>query len=248
MHLFRLPGIVAGFSERTDGSLNFLDRPADGQRLLWESLAVVAPLGLTPPRFATQVHQTRVLTVTDASPAGHQGEGDALLTALPGQPVGVFTADCLPVLIAAGPAVMAVHAGWKGTRQDITGKAVAALHAASGVPPVDMQVLMGPCIGSCCLELGDEVAAAFRANDERDLACFSRGAAGKWRLDLRGLNVIQCLERGVPRAHIRHVHDCTRCLPDRYFSYRQMRGRNGTQFSFIALLPAAGGPPPARGS
>lgn len=238
MHLFRGPDFVAGFSDRADGSLDFHDRTPEAAARLWTSLPAVAGLDLPPPRFAHQVHGTTLLSVTsDASP-GIQGKADALMTSAPRLPVGVFTADCLPVLVVAGTAVMAVHAGWKGTRQNITGRSIAALAAASGCPPARMQVFMGPCIGSCCLELGDEVVAEFRSTDAGTLGCFSHGA--RWHLDLRGLNVIQCLERGVPRAAIVHVNDCTKCLSDRYFSYRQMRGRNGTQFSFIARLPGDG--------
>ncbi|RCK81602.1 MAG: hypothetical protein OZSIB_0736 [Candidatus Ozemobacter sibiricus] len=240
MHLFRGPGFVAGFSDRADGSLDFSDRTPEEAGRLWAGLPAVAGLGLPPPRFAHQVHSTTLLRVGADAPAGRQGQADALMTSVPAMPIGVFTADCLPVLVVAGEAVMAVHAGWKGTRQDITGRSIAALAEATGVSPARMQVFMGPCIGSCCLELGEEVVEEFRATDPGSLACFARGA--RWHLDLRGLNVIQCLERGVARAAIRHVNDCTKCLSDRYFSYRQMRGRHGTQFSFIARLPEEGAP------
>lgn len=257
MHLFRFPGGIAGFSEKTDGNLNFLDQSPEQIAGVWRAIPAIPYHGLSLPRFASQVHGARVLVVPAGSPDGLLGAGDALATGVPGVPVGVFTSDCLPVLVAvegtpetlpagipAGKgAVMAVHAGWKGTRQGITGRAIDFLRGAFPQAQGRITVFMGPCIGACCLELGDEVAEEFRVGQLGSLGCFSQG--GKWHLDLRALNVIQCLERGIPLTSIRHVNHCTKCLPDRYYSYRYQGGRGGSLFSFIARFPDASGRPVA---
>lgn len=231
MQLIQDGNVLAAFSERTDGDLGFYRQSPAIAEAAWRALPVVRDRGLKAPFWATQVHGTRIHEIHAASKPGDQGDGDALVTGERGVPIGVFTADCLPVLIWSDAAVAAIHAGWKGTRSDIVGHTIALLAERFGVAPDSMRVTMGPCIGSCCLELGDEVPPSFRAADEGFLGFFTRGA--KWHLDLRGLNIAQCMRRGVRLEHIRHVNECTMCLPARYFSYRGEKGRQGSLFSFI---------------
>ncbi|OIP30122.1 hypothetical protein AUK22_02420 [bacterium CG2_30_54_10] len=236
MHLFRFPGGVAGFSEKADGNLNLYDPPFQRAADLWSSLPAVSSNRLAFPRFAQQIHGTTVLVVEPSETKdGCQGNGDAVLTAATGVPVGVFTADCLPVLVAADSVVMAIHAGWKGTSRGITGRSLDFLAGAFPGALSNIHIFMGPCIGGCCLELGEDVVEGFRAAEPRSIACLSHGE--KWHLDLRALNVMQCMERGVPGNKIRHVNDCTKCLSERYFSYRRQGGRGGSMFSFIARFP-----------
>lgn len=231
MHLIEAGGVLAAFSERSDGDLGFYRQAPDVAEKAWRALPVVRERVLAAPFWATQIHGTAVHDVVAGSMPGNQGDGDALVTAERGVAIGVFTADCLPVLIWSDKAVAAVHAGWKGARSDITGRTIDLLVERFGADPASLHVAMGPCIGSCCLELGDEVPPSFREADEGFLGFFSRG--GKWHLDLRGLNVAQCQRRGVRIERIRHVNDCTLCLPGTYFSYRGQKGRQGSLFSFV---------------
>ncbi|MBP7632737.1 polyphenol oxidase family protein [Candidatus Ozemobacteraceae bacterium] len=231
MHLIEDGGVLAAFSERSDGDLGLYRQASDVAEKAWQALPIVRDRGLTAPFWATQIHGRAVHDVGAGSTPGNQGDGDALMTAERGIPIGVFTADCLPVLIWSDSAVAAVHAGWKGTRGDISGRTIEMLAERFGVAPSSLHVAMGPCIGNCCLELGDEVPPSFREEDEGFLGFFTRGV--KWHLDLRGLNVAQCLRRGVRLDRIRHVNDCTLCLPGRYFSYRGQKGRQGSLFSFV---------------
>ncbi|HNW35751.1 MAG TPA: peptidoglycan editing factor PgeF [Candidatus Ozemobacteraceae bacterium] len=231
MHLIREGEILAAFSERADGDLGFYRQHRDMAEAAWQGLDVVLHTGLKAPFWATQVHGNAIHEVTADAKPGDQGDGDALVTAERGLTIGVFTADCLPVLIWSKSAIAAVHAGWKGTRSDIVGHTIRALADRFGADPASMHVAMGPCIGSCCLELGEEVPPAFCDADEGFMGFFSRGA--KWHLDLRGLNAAQCLRRGVRLENIRHLNDCTMCLPERYFSYRGQKGRQGSLFSFV---------------
>jgi len=231
MRLIRDGEILAAFSERADGDLGFYRQHRETAEAAWQDLDVVRDAGLKAPFWVTQIHGKAIHEVTAGSQPGDQGDGDALVTAERGLPIGVFTADCLPVLIWSGLAVAAVHAGWKGTRSDIVGHTIGVLSDRFGVEPASMNVAMGPCIGSCCLELGDEVPPMFCDADEGFMGFFSHGA--RWHLDLRGLNTAQCLRRGVRLENIRQVNDCTMCLPERYFSYRGQKGRQGSLFSFV---------------
>src|SRR5205085_2624809 len=123
---------------------------------------VLVALGFHADRVATagQVHGTRVARV---GVPGLERETDALVTTEAGLALAVSGADCLPVLYCAGDAVAAAHSGWRGTAAGMPREALAALLALSGSQPADVRVYLGPCIGPCCYEVGDEVATQFPA-------------------------------------------------------------------------------------
>lgn len=191
-----------------------------------------APPAATPwpwPRHiplvtAKQVHGDHVIIVTPGlteAPGGHQG--DALMTGQAGQTVGVFTADCLPILLAdpVRGAVAAVHAGWRGSLRRIAQKAVATMAATFGSLPGQMMAALGPAIGRCCYEVGLEVLEPLRREFPywRELVDAQRNEVKKHRLDLRAWNRRQLEEAGV-----RQIDDltlCTACRPDLFYSYRR---------------------------
>jgi YfiH family protein len=105
--------------------------------------------------FVAQVHGDGVIR---ADAAGWLGEADALYTTRPGIAVAVATADCVPVVIEGIGFVAVIHAGWRG----VAGGVVAAtLRSLSGEGLVPQRAAVGPAIGPCCYEVGDEVLAAF---------------------------------------------------------------------------------------
>lgn len=110
-----------------------------------------------PSRWATvdQVHGDRVVVVEAPGPAG---TGDGLVTTVPSLPLAVFTADCLGVVMIAPGTVGVAHAGWRGLAAGIV-EATADLMAEAGSAPVAAHV--GPGIGPCCFEVGNEVAVLF---------------------------------------------------------------------------------------
>ena len=89
---------------------------------------------------------------------------DALITQVPGLWIGVYSADCVPVLIADKRlnVVAAVHAGWRGTVGGITRAAVERMKADFGCRPEDMQAVIGPSISPEAFEVGEEVVMLFR--------------------------------------------------------------------------------------
>lgn len=93
-----------------------------------------------------------------ASAPGVQGEGDVLFTSERGLPVAVRTADCVPVVIHADDAVAIVHAGWRGLEAGAIGRARVALEDSGHVP---RRAAVGPAIGPCCYEVGDELRELF---------------------------------------------------------------------------------------
>ncbi len=117
------------------------------------------------PRFATQAHGTRTVVVENH--ATNLGEADALVATKPNIAVGVRTADCVPILLADSKsgAVAAVHAGWRGLVDGV-------IESALGTKDFDLAAI-GPCIGACCFEIGEEVAAKLAPYVVKKMARFT---------------------------------------------------------------------------
>ncbi len=177
-----------------------------------------------------QIHSARV-AVADGR-QGKIGEADALIARLPGARVGVRTADCLPILLADERlrAVAAVHAGWRGTIGGIAQRAVAALAEAFGSRPEDLHAAIGPGIGSCCFEVGPEVAGQFTTlfPERRDLN-------RRTRLDLAEANRRQLVAAGVLPARIYCGAPCTVCMAEDFHSWRRDRDKAGRMLSVAGI-------------
>lgn len=205
-----------------------------------------------PAVTAKQEHGDHVIVVPAPSPEPSplKGEGgvrigDTLITDQPGCAVGVFTADCLPILLADPQrgAVAAVHAGWRGSLLRIAQKAVAAMTTTFGSLPSQILAALGPAIGRCCYEVGPQVLEPLRREFPywRDLvdavgdpagwripvgavriptrSAGTRADAKKRNLDLRAWNRRQLEEAGV--RQIEDLPLCTACRPDLFYSYRR---------------------------
>ena len=173
-----------------------------------------------------QVHGVHVPEVR-AGFAGETVEADGGWTREERVTLGVFTADCLPVLLAGpeGAAVAALHAGWRGAVRGIVPVGIRNIREATGLSPKDLTVVVGPCIGACCYAVGPEVwEEVGRYNPG-----FKPGKNCEGSLDLAALVRHQVTEEGIPPERIGQVGLCTRCHPDLFFSHRGMgesrRGR-----------------------
>jgi YfiH family protein len=168
-----------------------------------------------------QIHSDQVLRVDAAGP---QGEGDALISNVPGVGLAIRTADCLPMLIAdpRNHAVAAVHAGWRGVVAEIGPKTVDAMRREFGSNPEDLVVAIGPGIGKCCFEVGPEVAAQF-------------GLEGRTKVDLVETMCRQLSRNGVKREGIMASGECTYCNREVYESYRRDREEAGRMVAMIEV-------------
>jgi hypothetical protein len=202
-------------------------------------LANAVGLDAAPISWARQVHGVDAATLSTSLPAASAfcaGEYDALVTDQPGAAIVVQTADCVPILLsgpaAAGEAagvVGAAHAGWRGSARNVAGAAVAALRRL-GASPSSLAAWIGPSIGPCCYEVGGEVAAQF-AGDFVRAGC---GGAGKYRLDLRAVNVAQLTAAGVQRSSIAVHPACTLCGGAKFASWRRDGANAGRMIALIA--------------
>lgn len=167
----------------------------------------------------------------DAAP-----EADAIVSLRPGPPVGVVTADCVPILVAAGEAVAAVHAGWRGLARGVIGRALELLgRHCGGARPI---AVIGPHIGRCCYEVDAPVIDALGLRFVADLEdALTPSRAGHHRLDL-GMLVRRELERaGLDASGIGRVGGCTFCDAEHFHSYRRDGPRAGRLLHFVAPQP-----------
>ncbi len=206
----------------------------------WREVASALAVGAERLVRAHQVHGRHVI---DAVPATDPETGDIIVTADPTLAIAVQAADCVPLLLAdpKGGAVAAVHAGWRGMAARVPETAVAAMTTRFGTRPEDLIAALGPSIGRCCYEVGDDVREAFAAAGfttasldrwfslrpaqwpaNPSLARVSgAGRAGHWFFD-GWLSVRAQLEAaGVRSARIFSPSLCTASHPDVLCSYRR---------------------------
>jgi purine-nucleoside/S-methyl-5'-thioadenosine phosphorylase / adenosine deaminase len=194
------------------------------------------PAGLLRPR---QVHGAQVARA-EACRADPPPRADAVVSRVPGVPVGVVTADCVPVLLAAedGRAVAAVHAGWRGLALGVVSAGFDALRQE--VDGGAIVGVIGPHIGPCCYEVDGPVLDALAQRFGADLdAALHPARPGHARLDLAAL-VRRDLERaGLAPARVGALRDCcTRCAPQRFHSYRRDGAHAGRLVHFVAAVEA----------
>jgi YfiH family protein len=160
-----------------------------------------------------QVHSDRVLR---ASAGKRDAPADGLWTDESGLPVLAMAADCLPIALVRSegpPAVAVLHAGWKGLLAGVIANGVEALGGT-------LQAAIGPAIGPCCYEVGEEVAAPYRERFGGDV------------MHGRNLDLWTSAERALRAAGVERVDRfdrCTSCEPETFFSHRRDRGVTGRQ-------------------
>lgn len=229
--LDRIPGIVHAFSTRRAERNDFTLGPASSPNPMVQInrarfLAAIEAPGW-PILKLKQVHSGIVVDMSDTSAAGDPVEGDASVTGLKGVMLGVQTADCVPILIADlnARSVAAIHAGWRGTAARVAEATVARFD------PNSVAVAIGPHIGVCCYEIGEEVAAAIADPD----AIERRPERMKPHLNLAAANLKQLLAAGVPETQIEISSLCTQCRGDLFYSYRREGNKAGRMLSVIGI-------------
>jgi YfiH family protein len=224
--LAAVPGLVYGFERRRPAAT--AETREEGRVRLARALEDAGRL-----LFLKQVHGSRVVK----APWEGTPEADAGIASEPGFIVAVETADCLPVLLVdpAERRVAAVHAGWRGTAARVAARAVEALHAA-GSRPEHLLAALGPGIGPCCYEVGDELRAAF---GDEGAEFFRPGPRGRPHLDVRAANRRQLVAAGLRPERIEDVDECTYCRADLYHSYRRNGPQAGRMLSYVGFARSA---------
>lgn len=238
----RYEGLIHGFTGRRGGKsvgpyagLNLSYRVGDDPKIVSQNVCdMKLAIGIHDGRIVTmkQVHGDHVAEVTDTN-VKEAGEADAMVTAKSNVFLAVLTADCVPILLIAPNqrVAAAVHAGWRGSLAGIAAKAVNYLADHYSVPPAYLEAALGPAIGACCYEVGEDVAEPLVRRWGR-LAEDSLSARGaKAHLDLRRLNQAILAAAGLPPEQIFTAGPCTNCGGDEFFSYRREGKQTGRQMS-----------------
>lgn len=189
---------------------------------------LASALGFEPEQivFALQVHGTRLIDHSEG-PSQSRGsfvrhnttkeprdglpEADGHLVREPGLTPLVFVADCLPVALYGSGGLAMVHAGWRGLAGGIVEAGAETVGATTAA--------IGPGIGPCCYEVGDEVLEAF--DDLGD------GIAAGRMLDLPEVARRKLAQAGVEQVEVAGL--CTSCESELFFSHRRDHGRTGRQ-------------------
>jgi polyphenol oxidase len=247
--LTALPGIRHGFFTREGGhstglyaSLNCSFGSRDDKTTVKRNRETVADhMHVDTDRLMTvwQSHSPDVIMVQAAWDVHDPPEADAMVTRCPGLALAVLTADCTPILFAdrGGRAVGVAHAGWKGALGGILEASVAAFEH-HGVPPGDINAVIGPTIGQANYEVGPEFYDSFLAEDPANARFFTASPRpGHYQFDLPGY-VKMKLER-LSLAAVEDLASCTYGDETRFFSYRRATHRGepdyGRQISAIVL-------------
>ena len=223
---------VYGAAAYGDGALNLGWTREDDPALVRENRArfLKEVNGATPASLVTmrQVHGAEVVAVREVS----EGlVGDGMMTGVQGLLLGIQTADCVPVLVVdvRQRVVAAIHAGWRGTVAGIAERGVARMREEYGSRTEDLIAAVGPSIGACCYEVGEEVRGEFERAFKYGSELFEEGM----RLDLWEANRRQLAGAGVGRVTV--VGECTGCS-GRYFSYRKEGGVTGRMMSVVGVV------------
>jgi polyphenol oxidase len=227
---------LGGVSEAPYDSLNLGVLTDDEHGSVVENRRrLAAALGLEPDQiaFALQVHGTQLIDHSDPNQLrGSFGtryvneeprnrgvpEGDGHVVTTPGLAPLVFVADCLPVALAGQGGLAVLHCGWRGLAAGILTAGAAAVEAKAAA--------IGPGVGPCCYEVGEEVLDAF--------AGLGTGIREGRMLDLAEVARRQLSEAGVEQVESPGL--CTSCERELFFSHRRDDGRTGRQAGIAWLL------------
>jgi YfiH family protein len=227
------------------------------RRLLAE--AITGSLN-TPLITLKQIHSS-VVRSAEGTPTGSPCKGDGLFTGHTGILLGVQTADCTPVLVAdtRRKVVAAFHAGWRGTVKRIVENGIGRMRLEFDSRPEDLVAAIGPGIGPCCYQVGEEVLSEFESQfvyarelfhevydsdpvkTKYPMLFLTQRAPGhspigpSLHLDVAEANRRQLLDAGLRPESIQMTGGCTNCQRELFFSHRGSRGHCGRMLSVIGV-------------
>jgi polyphenol oxidase len=216
---------LGGVSEEPFASLNLgILTGDDPDRVTENRERLAAALDLDPRAvlMGLQVHGSLVAyhgrpqrPSPYAVPGSPLPEADGHATAEPELAPLVLVADCLPVALSGSGGVAMVHCGWRGLAEGIITRGAEAVGARAAA--------IGPGIGPCCYQVGEEVLARFVA--------LGPGVARGRMLDLAEVARRQLRDCGVEEVSSAGI--CTSCEAELFFSHRRDGERSGRQAGLV---------------
>ncbi len=235
---------LGGVSQGPFSSLNLDSKRGDSRENVVRNREILArALGLDSDKLflANQVHGDQVFVLNENPGEGYFSythlDYDAIITSHVGIPIGVLTADCLPIIMLdpIKRIIAILHSGWRGTCLNIVGNVVSKFKSEYGSEPKDIIAGLGPGIGSCCYEVDIKVIRSIKNSSPNWKDYIEPLKTNRYLLDLMGLNIEQLVLSGLEPAHIHKTELCTACHTDLFFSYRAFRKQTGRQLNFIQL-------------
>ncbi|HEY4695866.1 MAG TPA: peptidoglycan editing factor PgeF [Candidatus Hydromicrobium sp.] len=227
-------GIVLCFTTRNGGysngkfkSLNIDYYTGDSRVNVRKNREIILKrLGLKRMRkiySAKQVHGNNILNINKNINLDSDNilrEADCLITNLKDIPIMVMGADCNLILMAdiSKKVVAAIHAGWKGTLQELVTKVILYMKKGFGSKNKDIFVAFGPSIRKCCYKIDNQVLKKF--TDKFGYGNFFIKKNNDIFLDLININYMQLKKSGISEENISDCGECTYCDQD-FFSYRR---------------------------
>ena len=174
-------------------------------------------------QWLDQVHGNDVVYVDGNPEVGQQPKADAAWTDQPGVALAIRTADCLPVLLREvdGPFIGAAHAGWRGLLNDVVGCLVREMDIA----PERLEAWIGPALGSCCFEVGQDVWGPMQASFPDAVQAHGRDVE-KRMVDMRRAMIVRLQQLGI--GSVKASTLCTLHAQSLY-SHRQATLQGGSQ-------------------
>lgn len=182
--------------------------------------------------FINQVHDKNIRVINEGS-INNIEDYDGLISNCSSKVLCTCYADCVPLLFfdPVKNVVASIHSGWKGTIKLIGQETIKKMQSEYGSNVEDILVGIGPSIGPCCFEVGEDVYDEFR----KKLPIGAFEDDGKLFVDLWNSNIYMLTQIGVKRENIECKGICTSCHNDRFYSYRKGDKESGRFTAFIML-------------
>ncbi len=183
--------------------------------------------------YLKQVHSDNILIYKNNDIINE--EGDAIITNKKNVIIGVFTADCVPVILVdeVKKVSAAIHSGWRGTFNSITLKTIEKMKSEFKCNPKNIKAYIGPHIRSCCYEVSKELKEKFLEKKKEIKEC---DLFNKNKLNLEECILNDLRNSGVKEENINTLELCTYCSERiKLHSYRKSNGNYGRMFTFIIL-------------
>lgn len=218
------------FSTAENGK-NFNRNTKEGIKEL-ESLAL--EFNCKRVKYLNQIHSNKVFTYKVEEKEFTDYEGDAVITNEKKSIIGVFTADCVPIILVdkVNKAIAAIHSGWKGTYESIVKETILKMKEEFNSNTENIIVYIGPHIRQCCYEVSEELKekfiGKFNLNEEK-------------LFNGRNLSLEACINNdlikcGILEENINSLGICTHCEKNvKLHSYRKSNGAYGRLFSFVYI-------------
>jgi YfiH family protein len=224
-----------GVSSAPFDSLSFVVGKGDDPENVRKNRQIaVERLGIEGKELVTvnQVHGTCVILVDKpwTYGVGETPDADAIVTQNPNLVLGIFTADCVPILLYDEPTqtIAAVHAGWRGAQKGVVGETVRRM-SELGVKPETIKAAIGPCIFQNHYEVGPEVLGEFTSLNPSNAKFFKDSPnPGKHMFDLPGAVLEQLLNLGIGNVDMMGLDTYT--MESEFFSCRRSFHRNEKTF------------------